>query len=177
MAKQIYVWDLFVRIFHWSLVVLFFSAMFVLDDESAAHRYAGYAILGLVVLRIIWGFVGSPYARFSAFPPSLPAALNHLSRLVSGKHEAMSISHNPIGALMIYNLLVALIVICATGIAMRTNQFWGVAWVEDIHELAANYTLFCVALHVLGVIFESRRTKSNLVLAMITGKKGRSVSG
>lgn len=169
---QVAVWDMFVRIFHWSLVLLFFSAFFLFDDEGAAHRYAGYAVLGLVGARIVWGFIGTRHARFFSFPPDLSAALQHLKAIRSGEKEKVTLSHNPLGALMIYNLLASLIIVCLSGLMMTLDQFWGVAWVEEVHELAANYTLFCVALHVLGVIIESRRSKTNLVLAMITGKKG-----
>ena len=170
--RQVAVWDLFVRIFHWSLVILFFSAFFLFDDESAAHRYAGYLVLGLVAVRLVWGFVGTRQARFSSFPPDLSAALQHLKAIRSGEKVKVTLSHNPLGALMVYNLLASLTIVCLSGIMMTLDQFWGVEWVEEIHELAANYTLFCVALHVLGVIIESRRSKTNLVLAMINGKKG-----
>lgn len=169
--RQIVVWDLFVRLFHWSLVILFFCVMFLFDDESAAHRYGGYVILGLVIARILWGFVGGRYARFSAFPPDLTAARGHLRAIMSGKEEHPTLSHNPLGGLMVYNLLLALIVTCVLGLMLRMDMFWGIAWVEEAHELVANYTLVCVVLHVLGVVFESKRSKTNLVLAMITGKK------
>ncbi len=169
--RQIAVWDLFVRFFHWSLVVLFFSVFFLFDEEGALHEYAGYAILLLIGVRLVWGFVGGRYVRFSSFPPNPVAAVRHLSAIFGGSKEKPTLSHNPLGALMVYNLLLALVVICVTGIMMTMDQFWGVAWVEEAHELAANYTLFCVMLHVLGVMIESWRSKTNLVLAMINGKK------
>ncbi len=169
--RQVIVWDLFVRVFHWSIVLLFFSAFFLLDDEGAPHRYAGYAVLFLVLARLVWGFVGTRFARFSSFPPDLPAALRHLRTLSSDEKGKPVLGHNPLGALMVYNLLLALAAICLSGVMMTTDQFWGVAWVEDVHELAANYTLICVGLHVAGVIIDSHRTKTNLIRAMITGKK------
>ena len=64
------VWDPFVRVFHWSLLVLMSANAFVLDDESKFHRWVGYTVAGLLAARIIWGFVGPRYARFSSFPPS-----------------------------------------------------------------------------------------------------------
>lgn len=169
--RQVAVWDLFVRTFHWSLVILYFSAFFVFDDESAAHRYAGYAVFGLIAARLVWGFIGTRPARFSSFPPDLSANLRHLKALRSGEKEKVPLSHNPLGALMVYNLLASLIIVCLSGFMMTLDQFWGVEWVEEVHELVANYTLFCVALHVMGVIIESRHSNTNLVLAMITGKK------
>ena len=168
---EVAVWDRFVRVFHWSLVVLFFSAFFILDDDGAPHRWAGYAVLGLVVARIIWGFVGTHNARFSSFPPDPAAAMKHARNLISGKAEKPVLTHNPLGALMVYNLLLALTAVCVTGYMMTTDTFWGVDWVEEAHELAANYTLICVGLHVAGVILESRRSKTNLIRAMVTGSK------
>ena len=64
-SKTIRVWDLPVRLFHWSLVILFTLAYFTGDEENQLHIYSGYAVLGLVLFRILWGFIGSRYARFA----------------------------------------------------------------------------------------------------------------
>ena len=107
--RQIAVWDLFVRLFHWSLVILFFGAFFVFDEEGAAHKYAGYGVLGLVGARIVWGFLGPRPARFSSFPPDPSGALRHLWAIVLGEKEKPVLSHNPLGALMVYNLCLRLL--------------------------------------------------------------------
>lgn len=72
---------------------------------------------------------------------------------------------------MVYNLLAAILLICATGIMMGMDRFWGVEWVENAHEFFANYTLICVGFHVIGVVIESRWSGVPLVRAMITGRK------
>lgn len=164
------VWDPLVRVFHWSLVTLFFANALVLDEEGAAHRWVGYAVLGLIAFRLVWGLVGSRHARFSAFPPSLGAARRHLGAMLRGEQD-LHLSHNPLGALMVYNLLATMIAIGATGWLMTTNAFWGVDWVEETHELLANWALFSVGLHVVGVLFEQWRSHVPLVRAMITGVK------
>jgi cytochrome b len=98
------------------------------------------------------------------------AARRHLAGLLRGAREA-HLSHNPLGALMAYNLWAALIAVCVTGVLMTTRAFWGVAWVEETHEIVANWVLVSVLLHVGGVAFETWRSKVNLVGAMISGEK------
>jgi cytochrome b len=141
-----------------------------IDDDSSLHRWAGYVVLGMIALRLVWGLVGSRYARFSAFPPSLKAARADLAGLLRGRRE-LHLSHNPLGALMAYNLWAALIATCITGIMMTTRTWWGVEWVEETHELVANWVMVSVVLHVAGVVFETRTSKVNLVRAMVTGRK------
>ncbi|MDT8342846.1 MAG: cytochrome b/b6 domain-containing protein [Thermohalobaculum sp.] len=164
------VWDPLVRLVHWSVVVLFFANVALLDEEGAAHRWAGYALLGLVAVRLAWGVIGTRHARFAAFPPSLGAARRHLGAMLRGKRD-VHLSHNPLGALMVYNLLATMIAIGATGWLMTTTAFWGVDWVEEAHEALVNWALISVGLHVAGVLLEQWRSHVPLVRAMITGVK------
>ena len=169
--RRVRTWDIVVRAFHWSLVALVLFEAFLSDPESHLHLLAGYAVVGLLALRLVWGLVGTRFARFSAFPPSLGGALGHLASLMTGRREEPHLSHNPLGALMVYNLLATLALITATGIMMGMDAFWGVDWVEETHEALVNWLLFSVVLHVAGVVFETRRTRVNLVRAMVTGWK------
>lgn len=114
--NQIKVWDLFVRFFHWSLVLLFLVAYATGDDDSSLHRYVGYAVLGLVAVRIVWGVVGSKYARFSEFLCSPGKALNYVKDLVAGK-PAYYTGHNPAAAWMILFFLIGIPVVCLSGYA------------------------------------------------------------
>ncbi len=168
--QRINVWDNVVRVTHWAVAALVLAELTVLDEDWAVHRWAGYAVLALIAFRLVWGLIGSRHARFSAFPPSPRAALTHLAGLLRGRHE-LYLSHNPLGALMAYNLWASLIAVCVTGIMMTTRTFWGVDWVEETHEIVANWVLVSVCLHVAGVVFETWHTKVNLVRAMITGRK------
>jgi cytochrome b len=168
--QRIPVWDIFARVTHWSVALLVLAELTLLDEDWAVHRWAGYAVLGLVALRLVWGLVGSRYARFSSFPPSLQAARAHLAGLLRGRHM-QHLSHNPLGALMAYNLWASLVAVCVTGILMTTRTFWGVEWVEEIHEGVANWVLISVILHVAGVMIEGRRSNVNLIRAMIDGQK------
>lgn len=170
--QAVRVWDPFVRVFHWSLVTLFTLNIAILDDESKAHEWAGYAVLGLVAARILWGFVGTRHARFSAFPPSAGAAWEHVEELLGGREPREThLSHNPLGALMVYNLLVCMVALGVTGWMMTLNAYWGAEWLEELHEAIANWALLSVGLHVAGVAVETWRSKVPLAKAMVTGWK------
>ncbi len=117
--KQIVVWDWFVRVFHWSLLLLFFVAYLTGDDKGPLHRYVGYALLLLVIARICWGFLGTKHALFSDFICSPAKALNYLKELVSRKPKHY-IGHNPAAAWMILLLLTSSIITCLTGHAAHT---------------------------------------------------------
>ncbi|MGB8624173.1 MAG: cytochrome b/b6 domain-containing protein [Paracoccaceae bacterium] len=168
--NEIKVWDIGVRLFHWSLVIGFTLNAMILRGDSRWHEWVGYAILGLLAFRLVWGFVGTPQARFSAFPPSISGAVEHLSEILNGE-QSRHLSHNPLGALMVYNLMVTLALTGVTGWMMTTDAFWGVGWVQELHGLLANWAILSVVLHVGGVVLESRRGKENLVRAMLTGYK------
>ena len=167
---KIKVWDPVVRVFHWSLVVAFAANALLIEDDSKLHIWVGYAIVVLVLIRILWGFVGTRYARFSSFPPSLSGATEQLTEIATGRHRVRP-GHTPLGALMIYNLLFSMLAIGVTGYLMTTNMFWGTEWTEELHEAFVAWAEISVVLHILAVIVESRRTKVNLPRAMVTGYK------
>ena len=164
------VWDPFVRLFHWSLVILLFANAFIIDDESDLHEWIGYAILALVAARILWGFAGTTYARFASFPPSFSGALDQVTEIATGRTHLHK-GHTPLGAWMIYNLLLTIAVIGISGCLMTTDMFWGVEWPENVHEAAVIWAEISVVLHIAAVVFESRRTHINLPRAMVTGYK------
>jgi cytochrome b len=114
--NQIRVWDLFVRVFHWSLLPLFFVAYLTGDDKGPLHRYVGYAVLGLVVVRIVWGFCGTKHALFSDFICSPAKALTYLKELATGT-PAHYRGHNPAAAWMIIFFLANSMIICLSGYA------------------------------------------------------------
>lgn len=164
------VWDPVVRLFHWSLVAAFVVAWFTGDELKELHEAAGYTIAGLLVVRLIWGFVGTSHARFADFvyrPSTVVAYLVDTARLRAKRY----LGHNPAGGMMVLALLLMLAVTAATGIMTTTDAFWGVGWVEEAHEFAANLTVVLVGLHLAGVLVASAEHRENLVRAMITGRK------
>jgi len=164
------VWDSAVRLFHWSLVLCFAIAYVTADEIDTVHEYTGYAILGLVLFRLIWGVVGTRYARFSQFIRSPRQVIRYLLDISQGR-ERRYLGHNPVGAAMIVALLLMLIGTGSTGWLMTTDTFWGIEWVEEVHELLANLGLVLIGLHVAGVVLASVRHRENLVRAMVTGRK------
>jgi cytochrome b len=119
--KQIVVWDRFVRFFHWSMILLIFLAYVTGDIKGPLHKYIGFVLLGLVAIRIFWGFRGTKYALFSNFVCSPVKALNYLKELGTGKTTHYT-GHNPAAAWMILLLLSSSIIICLTGYAAHTTK-------------------------------------------------------
>ena len=164
------VWDPFVRVFHWLLAALFLLAYVTGDEVEKVHIAAGYAIAGLLVLRIVWGLAGPRHARFSNFVYSPRAVLTYL-RDVALLRAPRYLGHNPAGGAMVVALIVMLIGTCITGYMMTTDAYWGAKGVEEVHEVLANLTVGLVVVHVLGVLVASFEHRENLVKAMITGRK------
>lgn len=169
-CNTVRIWDPLVRLFHWSLVLSFFGAYLLGEDGAAWHQNLGYAALGLIAFRITWGLIGTHHARFSNFVPSAQRLRDYLRDVIAHKDRRF-LGHNPAGALMILALLAAVIATGATGWMMTTTAYWGVEWVEQVHEAMANSTLVLVGLHLAGVVFTSIRHRENLARAMITGSK------
>ncbi len=115
--KSVKVWDILVRLFHWSLVVTFVVAYVTSEDESIWHIYSGYAVLGLVVFRILWGLIGSKYARFSDFIYSPTTVFKYIKELMS-KNPKHYLGHNPAGGYMVIALLVSLLVVTVSGLKL-----------------------------------------------------------
>lgn len=170
MSERMKVWDLPVRIFHWLLAGSFAVAYLVAESESfrGLHVILGYTATGLILFRIVWGFLGSRFARFRSFwfPPH--AAIEYLRSLRS-KQPQHFFGHNPAGSYAIYAILVAGLATGVTGY-MSLNEIGGESS-EEIHEVCANVWLGLVIVHVVGVIVGSWIHRENLVRAMITGYK------
>jgi cytochrome b len=159
-----------VRVFHWLLVVFFALAWYSGGIWDNPHLAAGYIVAALIVARIIWGFIGTRYARFADFfysPQTIFRYVVAMLRLRAPRY----LGHNPAGGAMVLLLLATLVVLCTTGILMTTDAFWGVQWVDDLHNYASNFALILVGMHVAGVIMSSVEHRENLVRAMITGYK------
>ncbi|MEZ5667884.1 MAG: cytochrome b/b6 domain-containing protein [Alphaproteobacteria bacterium] len=169
-AATVRVWDPAVRLFHWGLAASFAVAWISAEEWQALHEWAGYAAGALIAFRLVWGVVGTRYARFAHFVPTPRGALGYL-RAIAGGREARHLGHNPAGGAMIVALLVAMAGLCLTGWMQTTDAWWGVRWVKQTHELLANGLLALVGLHVAGVLLASLRHRENLVRAMVTGRK------
>ena len=168
--KMVRVWDPFIRAFHWSMVVLLIVNTFFTRGDSAFHHWIGYCVVLLITARVVWGFIGSNYALFSSFPPSVTGSLEQMSDISVGR-KTVHIGHTPLGAFMIYNLILTVFVICISGYLMTTDAFWGSDWVEELHRGSVTWAEFSAGIHIVAVFVESFRTKVNLPRSMITGYK------
>jgi cytochrome b len=173
--KDVLVWDLPVRIFHWLLAASFAGAWLTAEHDSwrLLHVTFGCTVLALAVLRVAWGLVGTRHARFGDFVRGPRAALRYLGGLVRGKPQHYA-GHNPAGGLAIVALLALAITAAAAGLATYTL---GDAY-EDLHEALANLMLALVGLHVAAVVVSGWLHRENLVAAMFSGRKrGAPVDG
>ncbi|MBK8453957.1 MAG: cytochrome b/b6 domain-containing protein [Thiofilum sp.] len=169
------VWDFPTRAFHWLLVLAFGGAYISGDSERYRdiHLALGYLFAGLIIFRLLWGFIGTRYARFREFAYGPKQVLTYLQSLLSPR-PAHYIGHNPAGAWAIFILLVLGITIAVSGISL----YWEIGGeefaeelFEELHEIAANAMLGVVLIHIAGVIVSSVLHKENLPRSMVTGLK------
>ena len=170
-SSRVRVWDLPVRVFHWALAASFAGAYVLAESERWRHVHVmlGYTVLGLVAFRLVWGVLGTRYARFGSFAYSPLAAIRHLRDEVAGRGRRY-LGHNPAGSWAVWGLL---LLGAASGITgyLTFNETGGSEAFEEVHEVLANAWLALVVLHVLGVIFSSVMQRESLVRAMWTGDK------
>ena len=169
-GARVRVWDLPVRVFHWALVASFGTAYVLSETERLrrVHVMLGYTVLGLIAFRLVWGFVGTYYARFSSFLFGPGAVLGYLGSVARGRPQH-HLGHNPAGSWAIYAILA---LGAATGVTgyLTLNELGGEG-VEDLHETLANAWLVVVFVHVAGVIVSSLAHRENLAASMVTGYK------
>jgi cytochrome b len=109
------VWDILVRLFHWSLLLAFVIAYLSAEEWESVHVYSGYTVLGLIVFRVFWGLVGSKYARFSEFVYPSKVVVQYLNEMIE-EHPKRYLGHNPAGGWMIMALLLSLFVVTVSGL-------------------------------------------------------------
>lgn len=170
---DVQVWDLFVRVFHWSLVTCVALNFAVVTDGKDIHQWLGYLAVALVTARIVWGFVGTRYARFSDFFPTPARLREHLSAMRNRQPHSHA-GHNPLGALMMLALMAVVLALGVTGFLQTTDAFWGDEMMQELHEFLANGLIALAGLHAAAAIVMGRLERTNLVKAMVTGVKERS---
>ena len=187
--KKIRVWDLPVRLFHWSLVVLVVLAVITQKIGGSAmewHFRCGYAVLTLVMFRIIWGFAGPQQARFSSFifgPAKIVGYLRQMKIGSNSKPHQRFAGHNPIGGLAVVGFLVILLMQTISGlfsndandrqgplakfISNQTSDLF-----TDFHKDVSTVLLYIfIGLHVAAIAYYYFRKNDDLVSPMITGDK------
>ncbi len=179
-AHRVRVWDLPTRLFHWALFACVIGSLVSVKiggNAIAWHFRFGYAILALVCFRVVWGFVGPRYARFSSFPPNPMAALRYLR----GEAPATP-GHNPLGAFSVYALLAALAFQVSTGLFSNDSIMWdgplkGLVSsstsdvLTTLHRLNRFVLIGLIVLHLAAITFYTRVKKEPLVAPMLVGDR------
>lgn len=178
---RILVWDRLVRLGHWTIVISFITG-YLFTKKFPVHAYAGYVIFALVCLRIVWGFIGTDYARFSAFTYGLKETWHYAILALRFGDAKEYLSHNPMGAVMVFVMIGSLLLNTIVGAMLygaqqATGPFEDVVpfdWEDTllvIHGGIAKLLLGLAAMHVAGVILASWWHRQNYIMAMITGYK------
>ena len=164
-STDVKVWDLPLRLFHWTLVIAIALALLSSEEDSPLNQWhvlSGWVVAVLIAFRLVWGLVGGEHSRFSDFiRPSHIAG--HVTGLLRGRIEP-SLGHNPLGAIAV------LVLLALAAVTVWTGAFGGEAF-EEVHEIAGWTLLAMVAVHVLAVVIMSFLQRENLGRAMVTGTK------
>jgi len=211
-------WDPLVKLTHWGIALAVLVNGVFTEEGSDWHVWVGTGMAALLLVRLLWGFIGPREARFSAFPPSPARAVAHVGDIAAGRKRPHA-SHNGLGALMAYALWATLAVVAVTGFAMSgvpgtasarveapmvpavstplapaageaeeegeeaeeaeegepgegAGRGEGPEWIEEVHEVAANLLFVLAALHIGGVLFETRRSGPRVIRRMTGGVRG-----
>ena len=170
MSQRMLVWDVPTRVFHWLLVVSFAGAFLTAESERYRdiHVVLGYTLLGLIAFRLVWGFVGTRYARFRSFLFKPGEIAAYASSLLKARPEH-HVGHNPAGSVAVFALLALGIASGVSGVLIFQDAGGDV--LEELHDMVSYGMLAVVVLHVAGVLVSSVMHRENLVRSMITGFK------
>jgi cytochrome b len=188
MAEKRLVWDIPTRLFHWLLVLSLIGSYLTAKPGELAmqwHFRIGYFTIGLLVFRILWGFVGPRHARFLSFAPT-PGRLFGYSVKLFDRNSAPAVGHNPLGGLAVLVMLVMVSLQATTGLFISDDIVWSGPWnpavsgataskLAGIHHQNFDLLLWVVGLHVFTIIFYAAWKRQNLVTPMLSGYKQASV--
>ena len=184
-TREVPVWDLGVRLFHWALVILVITSFITVKIGGNAmtyHVWSGYSILTLLIFRILWGFVGGTHARFAAFIRGPGAVIAYMKRMFNRDGHPQSPGHNPMGALSVVAMLLVLLFQASSGLFVNDDiafegplyKFVGKALSDklmSLHQLNQWLIIALVVLHFSAIAFYYFYHKENLVRPMLTGVK------
>lgn len=185
--ERVKVWDPAVRLSHLAMGVLVLAAFLTSEEDERLplHMRVGLLVLGVVVFRLVWGFVGTRHARFADFVRG-PRAILEAARAMARGAPKHFLGHNPVGAVMVLTLLATLAVVAGTGLALGLGPDWdgplalskpALRGLKEVHEGAAEALPVLIALHVAGVLLSSFLERQNLVAGMVTGfKRGSEIA-
>lgn len=180
MRKRFLVYDFPIRVFHWLFVSLFVGAFGIakfIEDSSRLFQYhmmLGLTLLFLIVCRVLWGIVGTRYAKFESFALNPRLLFNYMNDVRKGTYSRW-VGHNPASSWAGLIMMGCGVTSAISG-AMMTSGLKS-EWFEEIHEISANTFLVVAAMHVLGIVIHTVRHKELIGLSMVDGKKERVFEG
>jgi cytochrome b len=192
MKIQIQVWDLPIRLFHWSLVASVFYSWFSVDvlENMEHHFYAGYTVITLLLFRLVWGFIGSSYARFRSFiftPKEIIEYAKHLFSTSTPNETAYTHGHNPLGSVSVIAMLLVLLTQAGLGLFSSDDYYFGplsglvdtstMGWLSQLHSLNSNVVFGIISLHITAIAYYKFRKNQGLTKTMITGRRSLLGSG
>ncbi|MEP7313233.1 MAG: cytochrome b/b6 domain-containing protein [Pseudomonadota bacterium] len=184
MADKRLVWDLPLRLFHWVLVLSLLASYLTAKggfEYMQYHFWLGYWMIGLIVFRIIWGFVGPRHARFASFFPG-PGKLGRYLTTILRSDSAPTVGHNPAGGVMVLLMLLMVGAQAGSGLFVTDDVAWAGPYNPAVseatagkltwfHHLNFDVLIWVLALHVIAILFYAVRKKQNLVGPMLHGHK------
>lgn len=181
-------WDWPVRICHWSMVILIAACWWTAEEhEIVYHSYCAYALLGVVVFRIYWGFFGSSTARFSQFLRA-PGAVFAYVKTLSQRDVKPASGHNPLGGYSVLALLFIVLLQIVLGLfSIDVDGFDGGPYADFLsfktsrmitgwHEITFNVLLGFIALHIIAILYYRLWRRQNLTASMLHGKASAPIS-
>ncbi len=186
-ATSVPVWDPATRLFHWALVALVainvYTGLVGGLGEMELHKLSGYAILSLVLFRLLWGFAGSRHSRFADFVKGPRSVLAYARRL-AGAGRAHIAGHNPLGGWSVMAMLLVLLVQAATGLFANDDIFTEGPLARKVtkatsdaltavHKANARILFVLIAVHLAAVLGYLLVKRENLILPMVTGRRPR----
>ncbi|NCU20685.1 cytochrome b [Candidatus Falkowbacteria bacterium] len=183
--ETVKLWDPLLRLFHWSLTICVIAAWGLGKfgpNDMTLHFWFGYAVIGLLAFRVLWGFVGPEHARFRSFAYGPVAVLRYLGQ-IAARSPSYWRGHNPLGGLAVFVLLALLIGQVATGLFADPEDYLNVGPLAQYvstatarmalnwHDILSNAVLAMVLLHVAAIGFYRRWKNEDLIRPMLTGRK------
>ena len=182
MSKKL-IWDLPIRIVHWLLTVLIFGSWYTVSvaGNMEAHMLIGQVILCLLVFRVVWGFVGTRYAKFSSFVFG-PRTIIAYARTILSRSGGGYAGHNPLGFLAVFAMLLLIGIQVTTGLFATDGDFYEGPLnnlvsgrtgreITDIHYLNFDVLAIMIAIHIAAIFFYLLYKRENLIWPMFTGTK------
>lgn len=163
------IWDLPTRLTHWALALCVGLNLFIVEEGEKAHEWLGYIAVALVVFRFVWGFLGAPASRFSAFVISPKRVGSYLRNKLNSTEPL--VGHNPLACLVYLGIWSMILGLGVTGFMAGLDAFWGNETLEEVHSYFSKALEVLIVIHFVGLTLDGVRKKRHTWTAMFTGRR------